>query len=362
MESLVNPSREFWQDRRVLVTGHTGFKGSWHTIWLQQLGARVRGLALQPPSTPSLFELACRDTASTPEVDIRDFVAVLAAVDAFKPEIVFHMAAQSLVRPSYEDPVETYATNVMGTVHIFEAIRRVGGVRAVINVTSDKCYENREWFWAYRETERLGGYDPYSNSKACAELVTSAYRSSFFSNVDCKSPALASVRAGNVIGGGDWAVDRVIPDCVRAFSQRRSVELRNPGAVRPWQHVLEPLCGYLVLAERLYAAPTNHAEAWNFGPAQEDARTVGEVVTAFCGYWGDGAAWHTTSAAQPHEARFLKVDSSKARARLAWRPRLTVDTAVQWTAEWYTAHVQGKDARLLCDEQIRRYENLRIST
>lgn len=356
MESLVNPSPDFWRGRRVLVTGHTGFKGSWCLLWLRKLGAQVSGLALGPPSSPSLYDLACRDIVDGREVDVRDFDAVTSAVEAAKPEIVIHMAAQSLVRPSYNDPVTTYATNVMGTVHLFEAVRRAGGVKALVNITSDKCYENKEWVWAYREDDRLGGYDPYSNSKGCAELVTSAYRNSFFAH---GATALASARAGNVIGGGDWAVDRVIPDCVRAFGAERSVEIRSPAAIRPWQHVLEPLCGYLMLAEHLVAMPGEYDEAWNFGPSDNDSKTVGEIVDIFCRGWGAGGQWHTTGAPQPHEAHYLKVDASKARARLGWRPRLTTETAVQWTAEWYRAHAGGAKARALCDEQIERFEKLR---
>lgn len=355
MEAVVNPSPEFWEGKRVLVTGHTGFKGSWLILWLSHLGARVSGLALDPPSGPNLFDLACGQSLEHHSVtDIRYLEPVIDAVAEVKPEIVIHMAAQALVRTSYEDPVTTFATNIMGTVHMFEAVRRANGVEAVVNVTSDKCYDNREWFWAYREDEPMGGHDPYSCSKGCAELITSAFRRSFF-EPDQNAPALASARAGNVIGGGDWAQDRLVPDCIRSFSADQPVEVRSPNATRPWQHVLEPLSGYLILAERLCGGG-DYAQAWNFGPAEEDAKSVSHVVERLSALWGGGASWHISSDPQPHESTYLKVDPSKARVHLGWTSRLKVDQALAWTAEWYKRQLAGENARELCLKQIRQYE------
>lgn len=352
MESLVNPSRTFWKGCRVLVTGHTGFKGAWLVLWLESLGAEVGGLALDPPSAPSLHALAPgRGTRAV--ADVRDAAAVAERVERLRPEVIFHLAAQALVRPSYADPVGTYATNVMGTVHVLEAARRVGGVSAVVNVTSDKCYENREWPWAYREDEAMGGFDPYSSSKGCAELITAAYRRSYFG---AGGPAIASARAGNVVGGGDWALDRIVPDCVRAFSARKPAVVRCPGATRPWQHVLEPLCGYILLAERLCADGAAAAEAWNFGPSDEGEQPVSAVVQTLVDLWGEGAAWTTTDAPQPHEANYLKIDASKARRRLGWRPRLTFARTLAWTVEWYRRQAAGEDARDLCLAQIDAYQ------
>lgn len=357
MEGLVNPDASFWKDKKVLVTGHTGFKGAWLVLWLRRLGAQVSGLALAPDTNPSLFELL-QDTDTPSEiVDIRDAAAVTRAVKAAEPEIIFHLAAQSLVRPSYAAPADTYATNVMGLVYLLEAARTAGRARAIVNVTSDKCYENREWVWAYRENDALGGHDPYSSSKACAEIVTSAYRRSFFrGNGDNIATALASARAGNVIGGGDWAADRILPDCVRAFSAGKPVTVRNPGSTRPWQHVLEPLCGYIVLAEKLHAHGGDFAEAWNFGPAESDAASVSRVVEMVIRLWGDGASWLTENTPQAHEAGALKVDASKARARLRWHPRLTLDQALDWTVTWYKQQAGGGNAKSLSLAQIENYE------
>ena len=351
---------EFWKKQRVFVSGHTGFKGSWLVLWLAALGARVAGYALKPPSTPSLWALveAKAGIAST-IADIRDLAALSKALTAFQPDIVFHLAAQSLVHPSYDDPVGTYATNVMGTVHLLEAVRHSAGVRAVVNVTSDKCYENLETGQAYRESDPMGGRDPYSSSKGCAELVTTAYRASFSSSPG--APALASARAGNVIGGGDWAADRIVPDTVRAAVAGVPVQVRNPRAIRPWQHVLEPLAGYLQLAERLCGTPGEFAEAWNFGPDEEDAVPVETVVSAMTRLWGTPAGWVAGRNAHPHEAHFLKLDSSKARTRLGWRPRLRLATALEWTVEWYKKQAQGEDARALTLAQIERYMELGAS-
>ena len=355
-ETRVSPDPAFWAGKQVLLTGHTGFKGSWLALWLQRLGAKVTGVALAPDTEPSLFALAVADGTASHLVDIRDLAALRVCFEAAQPEIVLHLAAQALVRASYADPVGTYATNVMGTVNVLEAARHTASVRAVVVVTSDKAYENREWPWAYRETEAMGGYDPYSNSKGCAELVVSAYRRSFLAQ---SGVCMASARAGNVIGGGDWSVDRLIPDIVRAFGRSQSVEIRSPGAVRPWQHVLEPLAGYLVLAQHLCEADgTTFAEAWNFGPTDEDCRAVSYVIDQVAEHWGGDARWHLSAAPQPHEATFLKVDSSKARARLGWDRRLRLDQALAWTTDWYRKHGEGASARDLTLAQIDAYGQL----
>lgn len=363
LENLVmNPS--FWKDKRVLVTGHTGFKGGWLCLWLQQLGASVSGYSLSVPTNPSLFEAAHVGERMRSYIgDVRDFSSLRVVIEKERPEIVFHMAAQSLVRYSYSHPVETYGTNVMGTVCVLEAVRQVGGVRAVVNVTSDKCYENREWPWGYREIEPMGGYDPYSNSKACAEFVTSAYRSSFFNNTthDRHGVAVASARAGNVIGGGDWSEDRLVPDIIRAIVANRPVVIRNPDAVRPWQHVLEPLSGYLLLAEGLCVDGASFSEGWNFGPADEDARSVQWIVERLTRWWGNGATWIHDEGSNPHEAGYLKLDTSKARSRLGWFPRWGIDTALGSTVEWYRGYLEKKDMQEMVLQQIAAY-NQQISS
>jgi len=344
---------EFWRGKRVLLTGHTGFKGSWLSLWLQSMGATLKGLSLEPPTEPSLFKVArVADAMEHHIADIRDYAAVKAAMDDFRPEIVIHMAAQPLVRLSYHQPIETYATNVMGTVHVLEAARHVGSVKAIVNITTDKCYENREWVWGYREDEPMGGYDPYSNSKGCAELVSSAYRKSYLKN---EGIALATVRAGNVIGGGDWAQDRLIPDILQALQEKRPVLIRNPHAIRPWQHVLEPLSGYLLLAERLYTTGQSDAEGWNFGPRDEDARPVQWIVEHLCEHWGDGATWRLQPGDHPHEASFLKLDISKARQRLEWAPRWSLERALDRITEWHQAWLNGQDMRAVCLNQISQY-------
>lgn len=355
----VSPESGFWRGKRVFLTGHTGFKGSWLALWLHHLGAEVLGFALDPPSTPSLFEAARLDELiETVHGDVRSLEAVGTAVARFRPEVVFHLAAQSLVRPSYEDPAGTFATNVMGTVHVLEAIRQVDTVRAAVIVTSDKCYENRESpLWGYRESDRMGGADPYSNSKGCAELVSASYRRSFFGD-DPQGPALASARAGNVIGGGDWATDRLVPDTMRAFTADRPVHIRHPQAVRPWQHVLEPLRGYLMLARALWTDGDRFADGWNFGPQQEDARPVGDVVDRLIARWGDGADAVRAPGSHPHEASFLRLDCSKARALLGWTPLVDLPTALDWTAEWYRAFYDGADAREVTLDQIHQLAHL----
>lgn len=345
----------FWQNKRVLVTGHTGFKGSWLTLWLQSMGANVCGIALAPPTAPALFDLL--DLAAHMEhnvVDIRHYEQVFQVMAAFQPEIIFHMAAQPLVRLSYQQPVETYATNVMGTVHVLEAARHVGSVKAIVNITTDKCYENREWAWGYREDEPMGGHDPYSNSKGCAELVSSAYRKSFMQQAGI---AMATVRAGNVIGGGDWALDRLVPDILKALQDQQPVQIRNPNAIRPWQHVLEPLSGYLLLAERLYENGQQDAEGWNFGPRDEDAQPVQWIVDKLCKAWGNHATWSLQPGEHPHEANYLKLDISKARQRLHWVPRWPLQTALQHIADWHKAWLSGQDMRAMCLKQINLYQS-----
>ena len=348
----------FWRGRRVLLTGHTGFKGAWLALWLTELGADVTGVALEPDTTPSLFASAALDERiDSRMLDIRDAAAVKAVVAERQPEIVLHLAAQALVRRSYADPVGTYETNVMGTLHVLEAVREVDSVSAVLVVTSDKCYENREWWWPYREDDALGGHDPYSSSKAAAELVTSAWRRSFLA-IRRPPVGVASARAGNVIGGGDWATDRIVPDCVRSFTAGEAVVIRKPHARRPWQHVLEPLAGYLMLGERLVDEPEGVAEAWNFGPSDDDARPVSWIAERLAEQWGEGARWEPDRAAHPHEAGLLQVDAAKARAKLGWAPRLPLDEALAWTVEWYRAFASGSDAAVITIEQIERYQSL----
>lgn len=352
LEALVR--EEGWRGRRVFVTGHTGFKGAWLSLWLADMGAEVTGFALPPPTDPSLFEQArVGELIHHVEGDVRDAAALKAAVRAARPEVVFHLAAQPLVRLSYDEPVETYATNVMGTVHCLEACRKTEGVRAVVAITSDKAYENREWVWPYRETDPMGGYDPYSSSKGAAELVIAAYRRSYFGSG--KHPAgVASVRAGNVIGGGDWALDRLVPDIVRALQAGEPPQVRAPGSVRPWQHVMEALGGYLLIAERLLDGDGSAASAWNFGPADEDARPVGWIVERLLELWG-GGEWKQVGEPQRHEARLLRLDCSKARAELGWRPSMPLDKALNSIVTWHRAVADGASAREMTLAQLRDY-------
>jgi len=347
-------NRAFWAGKSVFVTGHTGFKGSWLTLWLQSAGAIVHGYATAPPTHPHLFGAAgvAADLASHTLADVRDAAALAGALRAAAPQIVFHLAAQPLVRQSYADPLETYAVNVMGTANLLEAVRGCDSVRAVVNVTTDKCYENKEWVWGYREDEALGGHDPYSSSKACSELVTAAYRSSFF---QAGGAAIASARAGNVIGGGDWAVDRLVPDFLRAHDAGRTLEVRHPEATRPWQHVLEPLSGYLLLAQRLAEHGKPYARAWNFGPSDGDARSVGWILDQLVRQLPQ-VAWRHTGGPQVHEAHFLKLDSSRAGRELNWRPRWNLAQALEQTVQWHLAWRRDEDMRQVCLSQIDAYE------
>jgi CDP-glucose 4,6-dehydratase len=353
VEALVN---SVWAGRRVLVTGHTGFKGSWLALWLDAMGAEVTGFALPPPTSPSLFDAArLAQCVRHIEGDVRDAEALRRAFARARPEVVFHLAAQPLVRLSYEEPADTYATNVMGTVHLLEAARHTPGVRAIVGVTSDKAYENREWDWPYRENDPMGGHDPYSSSKGCAELVISAWRRSFFHN---DGPLLASARAGNVIGGGDWAADRLIPDLVRAFENDVAPLIRSPQSVRPWQHVLEALRGYILLAERLLEGERGFAEGWNFGPSDDDARPVAWIVDRMRAGWGGTPQAMADTGPRPHEAGLLRLDSSKARSALGWRPTLRLETTLDWIVDWHKAVGGGADARAVTLAQIAEFQAL----
>ncbi len=350
----------FWSGRRVFVTGQTGFKGSWLSIWLHTLGAKVTGYALNPPTSPSLYAVAQVDgLVESIIADIRDRISLRKALLEAQPEIVIHMAAQPIVRESYRDPVGTYGTNVMGTVNLLESVRECESVRAVVNVTTDKCYENQEWVWGYREIDTLGGYDPYSNSKACSELVTSSYRQSFFNknNSSSQSVGIATARAGNVIGGGDWAADRLVPDIVEAASRGIPVNIRNPWATRPWQHVLEPLSGYLILAQKLYEDPRQYSEAWNFGPDDRDVQNVEYLVRALCEKFASKGSYLIDSGTHPHEAGLLKLDCAKAKSRLGWHPRWDLDMALDKVVDWVKGYEVGSDMLAICRSQIQDYMN-----
>lgn len=346
-------NRSFWQGRRVLLTGHTGFKGGWLSLWLADMGARVHGYAMTPPTEPSFFTVTrlVDRLASHTTADVRDADTLVRAIQQTEPEVIFHLAAQPLVRHSYVAPVETFAVNVMGTVHLLEAVRATPSVRAVVNITSDKCYENREWPWPYRENEAMGGFDPYSSSKGCAELISAAYRRSFLHG---RGAHLATARAGNVIGGGDWANDRLLPDFFRALNAAEPLRIRSPRAVRPWQHVLEPLAGYLQLAENLYSDGEPYAEGWNFGPFETDAQPVSWIVDRLCELM-PGARWERDRAEQPHEAHTLRLDSSKARIKLGWQPRWDLLTALTQTVKWHRAWQGDADMAAFSLEQIRQY-------
>ena len=353
----------FWKGRRVLITGHTGFKGSWLSLWLNELGAKLSGYALSPETETSFFSMAeiQRFFVASNYEDIRDGEKLCGFLKETKPEVVFHLAAQPLVRQSYADPVGTYEINVMGTVNLFNAVRSCPSIRAVVNITTDKVYENKEWLYGYREVDRLGGYDPYSNSKACSELVTAAFRDSFFNikNYSDHRVAIATARAGNVIGGGDWAADRLVPDCIRAFHAQKEVLIRFPKSTRPWQHVLDPLAGYLLLAERLCDDGPTISGSWNFGPGPDSAKPVDWMVENLKRLWGDNASYKVQHDQQPHEAGFLYLDSSKARSLLGWTPRLSISEALHMSVEWYKSFYQGNaDPYKLCSDQIIRYMSL----
>ena len=361
MEALVLSRRqkmvsaEFWSGKRVLVTGHTGFKGAWLCIWLRELGALVSGFSLKPTTSPALYDLAkLGETITSHMGDIRSEAAIRQVIRTAEPEILIHMAAQPLVRASYADPVTTYATNVMGTVHVLEAAREVESVKVVINVTSDKCYENREWDWAYRESDAMGGYDPYSSSKGCAELVTSAYRRSFLTDTGI---ALASARSGNVIGGGDWSAGRIVPDLLRAVETGESIDIRNPEAVRPWQHVLEPLAGYLILAQKLLEDESRYADAWNFGPSENSAIPVRELARRLFNLLESEAGWKDSSQASPYESQLLRLDVSKAKQGLGWEPLWSIDDTLEKVAEWHRGWRSKVDIESLCIGQIDAYQN-----
>ena len=353
---VANVDPLFWNGKKVFLTGHTGFKGGWISLWLASMGAKVTGYALAPNTTPNLFDvLGINSLIEKSHIaDIRDLAALQNRMLQAQPDVVIHMAAQPLVRYSYANPVETYATNVMGTVHVLESTRAIDTVRATVVVTTDKCYENNEWVWGYRESEPMGGYDPYSNSKGCAELVASAYRQSFFSNPNSINK-VASARAGNVIGGGDWSEDRLIPDAIKAFEANSPLMIRNPLATRPWQHVLEPLSGYLILAQALYEQGTSIASGWNFGPRDEDNRTVQEVVENIISGWGKNARWEKEGSEQPHEANLLKLDCSKARVKLGWVPKWNLEIATQKIIQWQKAFQAKENMQEVSLAQINQY-------
>ena len=360
MDQMVKGSlfNDFYKGRRILITGHTGFKGSWLSIMLNWLGADVYGYALKPHTDPSLYEIADIDNIVSSTIgDIRDFMLLSKTLKEIRPEIIIHMAAQPLVMESYRNPRETYEVNVMGIVNLLDAVRQVPGVKAILNVTTDKCYENKEWLWGYRENEPMGGYDPYSNSKGCSELVTFSFRSSFFNPKEYKNHgvALASARAGNVIGGGDWAEDRLIPDFIRSIVAGHTLRIRSPFAIRPWQHVLEPLSGYLMLCEKLFNGGPSFAEGWNFGPDDSDARDVEWITKRICQLWGDEVVFELDSNPQPHEAGYLRLDCSKAKALLGWYPIWNIDYALQMIVDWHKAYSGNEDMRKVTVSQIEKY-------
>jgi CDP-glucose 4,6-dehydratase len=353
LKGRVNPA--FWKGKKVFITGHTGFKGSWLSLWLQEMGAFVKGYALEPNTFPNLFTQANVAHNMHSEIgDITDLNHITESMKAFNPEVLIHMAAQPLVRLSYQEPVLTYATNVMGTVNVLEAARKCSNLKAIVSVTTDKCYENKEWAWGYRENEPMGGHDPYSSSKGCAELVTAAYRKSFFN--DENSAFLASARAGNVIGGGDWSADRLIPDILRAFEKKEPVIVRNPMSTRPWQHVLEPISGYLVLAQHLFEEGSNIAEGWNFGPKDEDCKPVSWILDKMVTSWGKGASWELDKNNNPHEAGYLKLDCSKAAMRLNWFPKWNLEYTLESIINWHQHYLAQKNIQEQCLLEIAKYQ------
>lgn len=352
LKGKVNPS--FWKGKKVYLTGHTGFKGSWLSLWLQMMGVNLKGYSLAPNTTPNLFMKAGVSKNMESEIgDIRDLSRISKSIQDFNPDILIHMAAQPLVRLSYKEPVETFSTNVMGTVNVLEAARKCPNLKSIVSVTTDKCYENKEWDWAYRESEPMGGQDPYSSSKGCAELVTYAYKQSFFNTIE--SASLASARAGNVIGGGDWADDRLIPDILKAFERSEPVIIRNPLSTRPWQHVLEPLSAYLVLAEHLYIYGDQFAEGWNFGPKDDDCKPVSWILDKMVNKWGNGASWNLDNNNNPHEAKFLKLDCSKAANRLKWQPKWNLEYSLGLIMNWHQNYLSNGDIKEECLKEINNY-------
>jgi CDP-glucose 4,6-dehydratase len=348
----------FYKNKKVLITGHTGFKGSWLCLLLNKLGADVYGYALPPTTTPNLFSEAQVNEIVTSHIgDIRDFEKLKGVLYKIQPEIVIHMAAQALVMESYKNPRETFEVNIMGTVNLLDVARITKSVKVIVNVTTDKCYENKEWHWGYRENEPMGGFDPYSNSKGCSELVTSSYRSSYFNPQDYSEHgvALASARAGNVIGGGDWADNRLIPDFIRAITDGNKVKIRSPFAIRPWQHVLEPLSGYLTLAAKLFSEGIHYAEGWNFGPEDMDAKNVEWITSTICKLWGEGASFSIDANPQPHEANYLKLDCSKAKSELDWLPKWNIETTLNTIVNWNKAFLKGENIRTVTEQQIKKY-------
>lgn len=349
---------KFWNRKKVLITGHTGFKGSWLSLWLQKLGAEVVGYALEPPTTPSLFKLSEIDKHMVSVIDdIRNKEMLVNTIKKYKPEIIFHLAAQPLVRKSYDNPVETFETNIMGTVNLLDAVRISDSVNVVINVTSDKCYENKEWLWGYREMDPMGGDDPYSCSKGCSELITNSFRQSYFKE---KNIYLASARAGNVVGGGDWAVDRLVPDIIKSLINKETLIIRNPLAIRPWQHVLEPLNGYMMLAEAMWNHGQEYSEAWNFGPDDDHVINVGELTNKLIKLWNSELEINHFNSNEPHEATLLKLDSSKAKLKLNWYPKLNLENTLLWTTDWYKKFISSSDnIGQVTLGQIEDYERLR---
>lgn len=352
----------FWNNKKVLITGHTGFKGAWLSFWLNRMGANVKGVALEPHTKPSLYSsIILEDYLESKYGDVRDLEFLKREFKNFNPEIVIHLAAQSLVRESYDNPIETFETNVIGTGNVLEASKEANNINVILCVTSDKCYENKEWPWKYRESDALGGWDPYSASKGCSELVISSYRKSFFNinSYEKHGTAIASARAGNVIGGGDWASDRLVPDIIRSFVNENPVIIRNPGAIRPWQHVFDVLRGYLMLAQKLYESGPEFGEAWNFGPASEGDKTVRNIVDKLTDMWGEGASWKSDNEEHPHEAFTLSLDSSKVRSRIGWESILSFEQGLEFVVDWYKQfYINKEEAYAICDEQIARYEEI----
>lgn len=351
-------SKDFWNNKRVFITGHTGFKGSWLSLWLSELGADVTGYALEPPTEPSMFKVCDIEKKINSVIsDIRDYGRLKSEINKCEAEIIIHMAAQPLVRESYNNPVETYEINVMGTVNLLQAVRECKSVKAVLNVTTDKCYENKEWEKGYKEIDRLGGFDPYSNSKACSEMVTSSFRNSFFNSktYEDHGVAIGSARGGNVIGGGDWAEDRIITDCVKSVMVEQPLLIRNPKATRPWQYVLEPLRGYLMLAQALFENGSEFAKGYNFGSTEDNAKEVVYLVDKFCHLWGNGATYNIDKNSHPHEAAFLKLDCTLAKNELKWEPKLDIDTALSMTVQWFKEYKEGSNMSEFTIGQIKSY-------